>query len=100
MNLSGNWTLELEFLLGKATHALRLEHEGDDVSGRFRSQYGDSEINGTLSPDGVVQLRSSVHYEACGAPYIFRGRVADDDMHGELSLGEFWSAGWSARRCD
>jgi hypothetical protein len=98
MNLSGNWTLELEFLLGKASHALWLEQEGDDLRGRFRSQYGEQDINGTLRADAAVQLRSSVHYEACGAPDIFHGRVTGDQMQGELSLGEFWTAGWSARR--
>ncbi len=98
MSLSGDWKLELDFLLGAASHTLHLEQSGADVVGRFRTQYGDQEIRGTVSDDGSVLLRSSVHYQACGAPYIFRGQLAKEQMAGELSLGEFWTARWQARR--
>jgi hypothetical protein len=98
MNLSGDWTLELDFLLGKASHALQLEQNGDVVTGRFRSQYGEQQMTGNVQADGRIHLRSSVHYQACGAPYIFHGRATGDHMEGELSLGEFWTAAWRADR--
>ena len=37
MNLSGEWRLELKFLLGEASHSLHLEQEGGEVRGRYRA---------------------------------------------------------------
>ena len=98
MDLSGEWKLELKFLLGEASHSLQLKQDGDQVRGRYRSQYEEQDITGSVGEDGAVRLRSGVHYEACGASYTFQGRVEDDLMEGEVDLGEYWKGSWRAVR--
>lgn len=102
MDVGGDWQLQVKFLVGKATHALHLQQDAQQIHGRFRSQYGDQEVRGSIDDNGVVQLRSSVHFQACGAPYnflgSFSGQVDGDSMSGQLSLGEFWTAEWRAER--
>jgi L-seryl-tRNA(Ser) seleniumtransferase len=98
MSVSGDWRLDLRFLMGEASHSLHLEQDGDGVSGRYRSQYGEQDISGSLSADGSVRLRTWVHYQACGAGYTFTGRIDGDRMEGEVDLGEYWRGNWSAER--
>jgi hypothetical protein len=98
MNLSGEWQLELKFLVGVASHSLQLEQDGTEVRGRYRSQYGEQDITGSVSDDGTIDLRTGVHYQACGAGYTFQGRVDSDTMTGQVDLGEYWTASWRAQR--
>ncbi|HJP30890.1 MAG TPA: hypothetical protein QGF95_10085 [Candidatus Latescibacteria bacterium] len=98
MDLSGEWQLELKFLLGEASYQLSLDQADGGVSGRYRSQYGEQDISGSVGADGAVQLRTGVHYQACGAGYTFTGRIDGDRMTGEVDLGEYWKASWSATR--
>jgi D-glucosaminate-6-phosphate ammonia-lyase len=97
MSIDGNWSVELEFLRGHARHALCLTQEGNDLRGRYRSQFGEREITGYIDGDHI-ELRSSVHYEHCGTGYQFSGRIEGDRMEGTLGLGEYWTAKWSATR--
>jgi hypothetical protein len=98
MDLSGDWRLEVTFLRGTASHSLHLEQEGERVRGRYRTQYGEQDIAGHVDGDGTVHLRSSVHHEACGAPYLFTGTAQDACLAGDLALGEYWTARWRAER--
>ena len=98
MSLRGNWALEVSFVLGTATHSLQLEDDGGQLSGRYRTQYGEQDLSGEVDGDGHVRLRSAVSYQACGAGYAFTGQVSGDRMEGELHLGEYWTASWTAAR--
>jgi hypothetical protein len=95
--LTGDWQIQIHFLLGETRHAARLEQEGETLQGRYRSQYGEHEIQGRIAGD-AVELQVGIHHQRCGTTYAFRGTVAGDAMHGEVGLGEYGRARWEARR--
>ena len=98
MSVSGDWRLDLRFLMGEASHSLHLEQDGDGVSGRYRSQYGEQDITGSVTEAGAVHLRTGVHYQACGDSYTFQGNGDGDLMEWEVDLGEYWKGSWRAER--
>ena len=95
--LTGDWRIDIDFVAGTASHTAHLEQEGETLSGRYRSQYGNHEIQGRVVGD-EVEMRVGIHYQGCGTQYVFRGRIQGDRMDGEVNLGEYWSGSWKAQR--
>ena len=84
--------------LTRARHALHLEQEGEELSGRYYSPYGDYQVSGRLAPNGTVSFGVPVQHQHVGAHYSFNGSLAGQVMQGEVDLGEYWSGTWRAER--
>ena len=95
--LAGSWTVHITFVRGHATHSMQVEQEGNQLRGRYRSQYGVRELQGTVDGE-QVRLRVPMHYQAVGATYGFSGTVEGDVLRGEVDLGEYWQGTWEAER--
>ena len=95
--LDGDWQVDIEFLYGRARHAVHLVQTGNDLTGRYRSQYGEHEVSGHVDGDHV-ELCVSIHHQHVGARYGFEGELADGAISGAVDLGEYWSGTWTAAR--
>lgn len=96
-DISGRWEVEVSFALGRANHVLFLEAQGNDVRGTHLGSRARGELEGHI--DGsTVRLRSVLPYEGSSLRYTFDGTVSGDRMTGELDLGEYPSARWTAER--
>jgi D-glucosaminate-6-phosphate ammonia-lyase len=96
-DLNGSWDIRLDFLQGEARHSAQLELEGEELKGRYRSQYGEQEIHGRVQGD-AVEMRVGIHYQACGCSYGFKGKVEGDVIRGKVDMGEYWTGSWEARK--
>jgi hypothetical protein len=111
-DLSGNWHIEVSFLVGQGRHALYIEIEEDgsaaaksagvSFKGRYRSAFGAQAIRGQLDGD-QISFRVGMHHQHCGATYAFCGTVytgetGPERLAGTVHLGEFWSADWQGWR--
>jgi D-glucosaminate-6-phosphate ammonia-lyase len=56
-------------------------------------------VNGTVSGDRV-RLRSSLPYQGTRLAYHFDGTIQAQSMTGELDLGEYGKARWTAHRVE
>jgi L-seryl-tRNA(Ser) seleniumtransferase len=54
-------------------------------------------LTGTVDGDRV-QLRSSLPHEGTRLSYQFDGRIQGQTIEGEVDLGEYGKARWTARR--
>jgi len=54
-------------------------------------------VSGTIDGDRV-RLRSSLPHEGTQLAYRFDGRVQGQTIEGEVDLGEYGTARWTARR--
>ena len=97
--LSGEWQVDLRFVRGEARHVVRLEQDGEELSGRYRSAFGEHALRGRIR-DGVVHMQVHIHYQGVGTTYSFQGRAEGGDLRGEAGLGEYGAATWEARRAD
>jgi hypothetical protein len=88
VDVTGDWQVEVQFVYGRATHSVHVEQQGAELSGTYRSQYGQFRLTGRVSADRVT-LRG---------PYELTGTVRGDRIDGTAQVGQEWPAAWSAWR--
>jgi L-seryl-tRNA(Ser) seleniumtransferase len=99
-NLTGRWDVEIQFAASQATHVVHLTQTDHRLAGAHRGDFIERDLNGSINGD-VVRF-SSVQTERHGdsLSYRFSGKVSRDTMSGELDMGEYLEATWTARRRD
>jgi L-seryl-tRNA(Ser) seleniumtransferase len=97
-DLSGTWEVALEFAAGASTHHLHLRQQGGRLDGSHQGDFISRELSGTV--DGrSVQIESRYTEENGDAlTFRFTGTIAGDAMSGDLDMGEYRQARWTARR--
>jgi L-seryl-tRNA(Ser) seleniumtransferase len=98
VDLSGSWEVRIEYAASSSTHALHLRQRGNDIGGVHQGDFVSREARGTIDGD-AVRIRSEYpesHGDALN--FTFTGRVAGESMAGELDMGEYLKARFSARR--
>jgi L-seryl-tRNA(Ser) seleniumtransferase len=97
MDISGTWETDIQYEVGSARHKLFLAAKENQVSGSHSGWAFQGDVSGSIEGD-KVELRSSFPVEGTRLPFVFRGTAAGDTMSGTVSLGEYGSARWQARR--
>jgi uncharacterized pyridoxal phosphate-dependent enzyme len=95
--VAGQWSLEIQFLRGSATHALILEQHGAELLGTHRGEFVSGDLTGKVQGD-QVQFHGSQRIQGQTLSYDFKGTVSGGKMGGEVNLGEYGKAEWSAER--
>ena len=97
-DLSGIWDVKIEYISGETVHTVSLHQKGGRITGTHEGDFVSRQLRGTVEGD-TVSLRSwylEVHGDQL--LYNFSGQIAGDKMSGELDLGEYLKAKWSASR--
>lgn len=98
-DIGGAWQVEIRYSVGQAVHSFQLQASGNTVSGTHRGLHSETAVKGSM--DGsTVWLRSAFRYEGQSLPYHFQGTIegGGSRMSGEVELGEYGKAAWSATR--
>ncbi len=98
VDLTGRWDVRIQFAAGTGEHTLWIEQQGNRLAGSHQGDFIARDITGVISAD-EVRIASSIG-EAHGAAlsYRFTGKVQGDTMSGDLDLGEYLEAKWTAKR--
>lgn len=97
-DLTGQWTVHLEYAAGASDHTFFLRQRGNQIDGVHQGNFVSRDLTGTIAGDSV-RLRSGYGEEHGDAlSFSFAGKVAADEMGGMLDMGEYLSAKWSAKR--
>ncbi len=96
-DVSGDWELCIQYVLGESHHALRLQQRGAEVTGRYRSAYEWVDLEGALQGAQIAWCMT-LGYQSNVTTYDFQGGVEGDIMAGRVALGEYGSATWRAQR--
>jgi L-seryl-tRNA(Ser) seleniumtransferase len=97
-DLTGNWDVRIEYAASASTHALHLRQRGNEIDGMHQGDFVTREAKGTIDGDRV-RIRSEYpesHGDALN--FTFNGQLAGDAMAGELDMGEYLKARWTAKR--
>jgi hypothetical protein len=82
---------------GSAEHKLFLNTAANRITGVHIGWAGESAVSGNMDNDRV-EFRSSLPTPGQRLSYRFSGRVSGDTMSGEVDLGEYGTARWTAKR--
>jgi L-seryl-tRNA(Ser) seleniumtransferase len=83
--------------MGAADHGLVFEQNEGALAGTHVGERTGGDLRGRIEGD-QVQFRSSHPWEGTRLGYEFVGRVSGESMSGEVDLGEYGKAAWSAKR--
>ena len=97
-DISGQWTVRIQYAAAASTHTLHLTQKGNDVGGFHQGEFMTREIAGSLDGDDV-RIRSAYgEQHGDSVNLTFSGKVKGDDMSGTLDMGEYLGATWTATR--
>lgn len=98
-DLSGLWDVHIVYAAATSRHSLTLQQQGGRVQGVHQGDFVSRELTGTVNDDSVM-LRSSLAEREVGnaLTFTFTGKVAGDTLSGELDMGEYLKAKWTARK--
>ncbi len=95
--VAGQWDIEIDYPMAPAKHTVFIEQNGDTLTGSHQGEMTAGDIEGWVDGDRV-QLSSRHRWEGAVFGFKFSGTVRGDSMAGELDMGEYFTANWSARR--
>jgi L-seryl-tRNA(Ser) seleniumtransferase len=96
-DISGRWDVDIEFYSSKSQHTIFVEQDGNWIQGSHKGDFSMRDMVGTIEGDHV-KLSSSDRHIADNINFIFSGNVSGDTMSGQIYLGEYIRAKFSATR--
>lgn len=97
VSIEGQWQAELRFLRGSAVHTLIFEQHGDNLLGTHQGEFVLGDLSGKVAGN-QVKFRSSQRIQGQRLSYEFTGTVDGDKIAGNVNLGEYGEASWTAQR--
>ena len=98
-DLTGRWNVHLEFLSGSTDHVLYLNQQGNQIVGTHHGDFVKRDLAGTI--DGPsVRVTSNMSEGEMGdhLTFTFAGTLEAGEMSGEVDMGEYLKAKWTAKR--
>lgn len=95
--ISGRWDATIEFFSSKSQHTLFIEQDGNWIEGSHKGDFSTRELNGTIEGN-LVKLRSVDRHAADFITFIFSGTLANDIISGQIHMGEYRTATFTAKR--
>ncbi len=96
-DVTGRWDVSVQFMRGSSDHLLFLEAEGANIAGTHVGTVKRGPVEGKIDGDHV-QFSSVLAFEGSRLGYDFSGTIKGDVMEGEIDLGEYPAAKFTARR--
>ena len=98
VDLTGAWDVTIQYAASSSRHRLHLRQKGSDVDGQHQGDFVTRDLAGSVDGD-AVRLRSDVAESGGDAlAYTFTGKATADEITGELDLGEYLKARFTAKR--
>ena len=95
--LNGRWDAMIEFFSSKSQHTLFIEQDGNWIEGSHKGDFSTRELVGTIEGN-LVKLRSVDRHTADSITFTFSGTVSNDIISGQIHMGEYRTAIFTAKR--
>jgi L-seryl-tRNA(Ser) seleniumtransferase len=95
-DLAGTWDVRIQYAASVSNHRLHLRQKGNDLDGVHQGDFESRDCRGAIDGD-TLRIRSSWEH-GDSLNYTFTGKVAGDEMAGDVSLGEYLDARFTAKR--
>ncbi|HKD06827.1 MAG TPA: hypothetical protein VKB79_13075 [Bryobacteraceae bacterium] len=97
-DLTGRWDVHIEYAAGSGDHVLHIRQQGNQLAGTHQGEFIARECSGSISGDEVRIASSVSENHGAAMSYRFEGKLDGDTMYGNLDLGEYLGARWTAKR--
>lgn len=99
-DISGRWKVDVEFFSGKSEHTLFIEQQdGNWIQGSHKGDFSLRDMAGTIEGNEVKFISTDRHV-ADRITFIFTGVLDEDTISGEIFMGEYLTAKFTAAKHD
>lgn len=96
--VDGVWDVWVDFVLQPGTlQMVNLEQESDELRGVHHGDRTEGEVRGYVTGD-TVRFSSRHRWEGASFGFNFEGKVSGDVITGEVDMGEYFTAPFTAKR--
>jgi D-glucosaminate-6-phosphate ammonia-lyase len=96
-NLSGHWDVETKYYAATVNQTFMIEQKDNSLKGTYIGHIGPRDLTGTINGNDVI-IRSTYGVDGARVHSFFTGKLVGDTLEGELSVGEYGSGTWKAKR--
>jgi len=97
VSIAGNWNVRIDFPLGSSNHKLTIVQNGNTLAGFHEGETVGGDVRGSIYGN-QAHFRSRHAIQGTAIGYEFTGTVDGNQMSGEINMGEYGPAKWSAVR--
>jgi uncharacterized pyridoxal phosphate-dependent enzyme len=97
-DLTGRWDVHIDFAAGTSDHTFHVKQQNNQLVGTHQGDFTARDFTGSISRDNVRISSSIGEVHGAALSYRFTGKLVGDKMAGELDMGEYLSAKWTATR--
>jgi L-seryl-tRNA(Ser) seleniumtransferase len=96
-NIAGIWDVTVTYLRGTGHQRFLVEQDGESLAGAHQGTIYQGNMKGEIAAN-QISLHSALPVGGNEIHYSFVGVVDGDNMSGDVTLGEYGKAKWSATR--
>jgi uncharacterized pyridoxal phosphate-dependent enzyme len=96
-NMAGAWHVTISYVQGQGHQEILLKQDGETIAGEQKGEIFSAPIHGTVQADHVT-LKSMMRPGRYYLPYVFTGVVAGNTFSGDVTMGEYGSATFTATK--
>jgi hypothetical protein len=96
-NLAGTWNVSIQYTRGVGEQQFILQQDGAKLTGEQKGEIFQATFNGKVDADHVT-LTSMMAANGYEVPFIFTGVVAGNQFTGDVKLGEYGAATFTATK--
>lgn len=93
VDITGTWAVEIEIGGQQGMPEFTLKQEGKKLSGKYKGQFGDADVTGTVNGKDV-----EFSFEAQGAKITYKGTIDRDTMKGTADYAGQATGDWKAKK--
>jgi uncharacterized pyridoxal phosphate-dependent enzyme len=96
-NIAGRWDINMAFFSSESTHHMILEQDGNWLNGTHKSDFAEQDVYGTIEGD-TIKIRSHFRKPGDSVVYMFTGKLKNGEWSGEVFMGEYLTANFTAKK--
>ena len=96
-NVAGRWDVDITFSSSHGRHSLMVEQDGNWLQGAHQGDFSVRDLTGMVEGNDVV-IRSIERRPGSSVTFTFSGTASGETMSGQLHMGEYLTATFTATR--
>jgi uncharacterized pyridoxal phosphate-dependent enzyme len=96
-SVGGTWNVAIQYVRGVGQQQFVLQQEGNQLTGEQKGEIFHAECKGKVDADHVT-LTSRMAANGYEVPFVFTGVVAGDRFSGDVKMGEYGAATFTATK--
>ena len=97
-DFNGSWTAAIDTQIGVQNYTYTFKVEGEKLTGKCKSQYGETEITeGVVKGDDITFVENLV-YEGMPLRIVYKGKISGDEIKFSRNVAELADEPFVAKR--